>query len=658
MRPWARATVALLLTAAWMARSAGAGFELEKPGARSAGMAGAFCAIADDPDALFSNPAGMAQVSAPTAGLSYGRLLTGLDDGQLYESRLAYIHPLGAYGSIGGAWFQRSLQDFYQENLWAAGYSLALDENDSYLVGATLKVLQQKYLESAAIAANPYFDGKTSVSAFALDLGGLAYLTDDLTAGLSLANVNQPNLSLSGADSRVPLQLRAGAGWRSEDYLASVEGLLRSGHYRLSLGGEAWWVRGVIASRLGLALGDQELSEATVGFTLRLPQPAWSAGIEYALVIPLGGFGEAGVTHLLNLKLTFGAGGAGEDDTRAVADRLIADGEAYRRDGDDQAALQVWEEAAELVPDDERLRQKITALSETLKRQAEIRIHIDQGLEFEKEGNLISAAAEYRKAQALDPRHSQAGLLLRAVQGKLEELSDQQKQQQERKEREAALAAQRDARRQAVLSLQEARGALTTAKKNRRIREYFSADLAALQRQLSQAEASLADGESERVQVLSQAIARDTERLAIRANRREKAAAEEAKSAPAPTPVAAPAAARAAEPAVSEAAAPAAAPVAAAPADARTQRMLKRARGAYGRAVKLMLDIDNVNGEKYFPRQVGELKQELGRVKLLLRSEDYATTISSAEALFPKLQALKTECAEKDKARKAMPTNW
>lgn len=644
--------VALLLAAAGGARPAGAGFELEKPGARSAGMAGAFCAIADDTDALFSNPAGMAQLSAPTAGLSYGRLLTGLEDSQLYESRLAYIHPLGAYGTVGGAWFQRSLQDLYQENLWAAGYGLALDEDDSYLVGATLKVLQQKYLESGALAANPYFDGKTSASAFALDLGGLAYLTDDLTAGLSLANVNQPNVSLSGADSRVPLQVRAGAGWRSEDYLASFEGLWRSGHYRLSLGGEAWWVRGIVASRLGLALGDRELTEATVGFTFRLPQPAWSAGLEYALVIPLGGFGEAGVTHLFNLNLTFGAGGAGVDDTRAVANRLIEDGEAYRRDGDDQAALQVWEEAAELVPDDERLRQKITALSETLKRQAEIRIHIDQGLEFEKEGNLINAAAEYRKAQALDPRHSQAALLLRAVQGKLEDLSDQQKQQQERKEREAALAAQRDARRQAVLSLQEARGTLTAVKKNRRVREFFGTDLTALQRQLSQAEASLADGESERVQVLSQAIKRDAERLAARASRREKAAAEEAKSAPAP------AAARAAEPAAPVIPVATPTPAAAAPADARTQRMLKRARGAYGRAVKLMLDIDNLNGEKYFPRQVGELKQELGRIKLLLRSEDYATTISSAEALFPKLQALKTECAEKDKARKAMPTNW
>lgn len=652
MKPMARGMILLFLTSVINPQLAGAAFELEKPGARSAGMAGAFCAVADDTDALFSNPAGIAQLLLPTAGLSYGRLLTGLDDGLLSEGRLAYIQPLGAYGSAGGAWFQRSLLGLYQENLWTLGYGLAIDENGSYLVGAALKVFQQKYLDSDALAANPYFAGPTSATAVAVDLGGLAYLTDDLTAGLSLANVNQPALSLSGSGSRVPLQIRAGAGWRLEDYLASVEALWRSGHYRLSLGGEAWWMRGIIASRVGLAVGDHELSEATVGFSLRLPQPAWSAALEYALAIPLGGFSETGVTHLLNLSLTFGAIEALEDDARMVANRLIEDGETYRREGDDQAALQAWEEAAELVPDDAKLRQKIVALSETLKRQAEVRMHIDQGLEFEKEGNFISAAAEYRKALTLDPRNSQAGLLLKAVQGKLAELSEQQKQQQERKEREAALAARRGAQRQAVLSLQQARAALGAARKNRRVREYFESDLAVLQRQLALAEESMEAGESERVQVLSRAILRDAERLPLRASRREKAEASEEKSAPAPTP----AAGRASEPAAAPAAA---APEAAvAPVDARTQRLRKRARGAYGRAVKLMLDIDNLNGEKYFPRHVAELKQELGKVKLLLRSEDYATTIAFAEQLFPKLQALKAECAEKDKARKAMPTNW
>ncbi|MEW6516365.1 MAG: hypothetical protein AB1439_05600 [candidate division FCPU426 bacterium] len=630
-----------------------AGFELEKPGARSAGMAGAFCALADDTDALFSNPAGMAQIPTPMAGLSYGRLLAGLNDGVLSEGRISYIQPLEDYGSIGASWFQRSLQDMYQENLWALGYGLALDETGSYMAGIALKLLQQRYLDSAATAANPYFDGGTSALAVGVDVGGLMYLTDEITAGLSLANVNQPNLSLSGAESRVPFQLRAGAGWRQENYLAGFEALTQSGHYRLALGGEAWWVRGIFASRLGLALGDRELSEATAGFTLRLPQTAWSVGVEYALVIPLGGFSEAGVTHLLNLQFTFGASQSAEDDARALADRLIEEGEDYRREGDAQAALQAWEEAAEMVPDDQTLRQKITALNETLKRQAEIRIHIDQGLEFEKEGNLLSAASEYRKAQTLDPRHSQASLLLQSVQKKLEVLSEQQKQQQERKEREAALVARRAALREAGSSLQRARAAFSAARKNRRVREYFDEELSALQKQLALAEENLSVGESERVQAISQAVSREAERLAVRAVRREKAEAEEVKAPPAPAP----------EKSRDSAPVPAVTPAPekatlTAPLDARVQRLRKRARGAYGRAVKLMLDIDTLNGERYFPKQVAELKQELGKIKLLLRSEDYATTVASAEKLFPTLQALKAECADKDKARKAMPTNW
>lgn len=84
----------------------------------------------------------------------------------------------------------------------------------------------------------------------------------------------------------------------------------------------------------------------------------------------------------------------------------------------------------------------------------------------------------------------------------------------------------------------------------------------------------------------------------------------------------------------------------------------KLARGAYGRTVKLMLDIEKLKGAELFPEEYARCKAGLNGVKLLLQKEKYRETISAAEQQFPVLEGLKTKCTEQEKARKAMPTKW
>jgi hypothetical protein len=88
------------------------------------------------------------------------------------------------------------------------------------------------------------------------------------------------------------------------------------------------------------------------------------------------------------------------------------------------------------------------------------------------------------------------------------------------------------------------------------------------------------------------------------------------------------------------------------------EKQRRHARGAYGRAVKLMLDIDKLQGQKYFPDEFAALQNEISRIKTLMGSEDYIAVVNYAEGVFPLLEKLKAKCVEKQKASEVMPTNW
>src|SRR5207247_245462 len=81
--------ITIVLAAAPAARAA---FEAAPSGARPAALGNAYTARAEGGDAVFFNPAGLANVERPEASLQYGRLDTGLDDG----SRLAQTVASGA----------------------------------------------------------------------------------------------------------------------------------------------------------------------------------------------------------------------------------------------------------------------------------------------------------------------------------------------------------------------------------------------------------------------------------------------------------------------------------------------------------------------------------------------------------------------------------
>lgn len=631
-----------LLAAACLACVAGgvsparASFEAERPGARPAGLAGAFCAVADDADALSYNPSGLALTGLATVSAEYGRLLCGLDDGSLFESRAAFVQPLFGDGSLGLSWNNRNLQNVYQENTLTLGYGRFLDAGHNWLAGAAVKMLRADYLEQESTRDNPYFGGSTSALGFGVDLGAMAKLGGGFTVGFSLANLGQPDLSLHHGGNLVPLRARAGAAYGFGDALVALDYLAYGADTRIAAGGEAWWLEHLFATRLGLGLDDGGASELTAGLSALLQQSGWNLRIDYAFTAAGGAFSGAGPSHLLNVSFAFGV----VDETAAKGGRLKAEGKRLFDAGKLQAALEAWEQAQELLPGDAELERDLNALRAELDRRSELELYLREGEEFKKNGNYGNAIEAYRKVLKLDPRNLTAVRELQAVLEKIKLMTQRQIQQKQAEEKQAADRSRQARLRAADEALQAARRGVERARKQGELRRNFGAEFERLEQKLKQAEANRREGESERAQVAAQAVVSGLERLQQKQARRaaeQAAAAAEYEDTPA-MPTAAP---------TEETAGP-----------SGEEALRKRARGAYGRAVKLMLDIDRQQGRRYFPEEYASLQAEIARIKVLLTSRSFSAVIRDAENLYPRLENLKKQSEQKTQAKEVMPTNW
>ncbi len=189
------------------------------PGARAAGMAGAFSAIADDYTAMYYNPAGLAgmkrmELSASgylgfagnEADIGPGTAMT-TDDSFAGLSHLGLVLPLPVYrGGISFALGYHRLVDFHQPygvfetddsetrveeeggvNAWAFGFGFQMSRR--FWGGLTLELLtgEEKYLftnETSQWEEREF--SHLTLTGTRITLGGLFHLTDQFRAAMQI----------------------------------------------------------------------------------------------------------------------------------------------------------------------------------------------------------------------------------------------------------------------------------------------------------------------------------------------------------------------------------------------------------------------------------------------------------------------------------------
>lgn len=188
--------IALLLLLSPTARAGG---ELLPIGARFAGMGGTGLTLVD-PWALRLNPAGIAGIEVPTAGLFYQQHYFS---GDLANQALTVVLPVGN-GSFGVA-ADRFGYDLYNETRGSVAYAMRF--GDGLRAAVQLNYLGVRIGENYG-----------STSAFTAEVGVQARLTETVWLGAHLYNPTRAELgTLSESDvtldERVPTLLRAGFGY-------------------------------------------------------------------------------------------------------------------------------------------------------------------------------------------------------------------------------------------------------------------------------------------------------------------------------------------------------------------------------------------------------------------------------------------------------------
>ncbi|MFC1521049.1 type IX secretion system membrane protein PorP/SprF [Elusimicrobiota bacterium] len=319
-------------------------FEDVGGGARPGAMGDAFTAVGGDIHSIYFNPAGLGMMKNPELATMYSKLFMGLsDDSDIGVSLLSHGQPLGSngrHGTLGMGYWRLKLDSLFSETMGSLAYAKAVKKesmNKLYL-GGTLKWLNRSFGTTPEIqnainlsgqslgSADPVLAKRRSKSATSVDLGALYNWRYNYSFGLSLQNINQPNMAMSESDKDVvPLTIRLGFSAKILKSRFSVDGIRREsipGRFdnNLALGFEKNWnvnQSDFVAFRAGFKFGARNLRQASLGLGYQVNRVA----MHYGFLLPITGIAKTNGTHQLALTFKFGAIANDEEEARLLFEK-------------------------------------------------------------------------------------------------------------------------------------------------------------------------------------------------------------------------------------------------------------------------------------------------------------------------------------------------
>jgi hypothetical protein len=300
-----RRTAALFLTlglAPLAAALAGTGtdavpFMKVDTGARAAGMAGAFAAVADDASAVFHNPAGLVLLERSEAMFSHSEWLEGIRN-----ECVSYAHVTGndwAFGAGASMLFSGSMTKYNRSGASAGSFT----ENEGFASAAAANRLGENMAAGFALKGIYQKLDQESAAAYAAD-AGLLYHDYAWRFSLGVENIGS-KLKLYREEFDLPAGYKAAAAWRAYEPLwvtAQVTQRPSSG-FSASVGTE-----------YGFLVREKDMVYVRAGY---LAGPGADAGSGLALGLGLGNskfkldyaftpFGDLGNAHRVSFSLRFG----------------------------------------------------------------------------------------------------------------------------------------------------------------------------------------------------------------------------------------------------------------------------------------------------------------------------------------------------------------
>jgi tetratricopeptide (TPR) repeat protein len=435
--------------------SALAQFEDLGVGARGIGMGNAFIGLADDGYSIYYNPAGLGRIGWQELVLDYGKLYWGLDDNSnLGQSFVGYAQSLKRMGTLGVGWLNFALTRYYREDTFMLAYGKEISHSQggsSLAAGVNLKVLYKGfektlYTENATNldtgqpkgGRDPVFENGYSHTGFSTNLGLLYDLGRHHSFGLTLNDVNQPNMGLADKD-RVILATKLGYAYRSSNFNMVSDLTFKRRDITISAGTEKWFMGKTLAVRGGLGIGTREYASLSLGASYRYSQ---LFQFDYSFVYPLRGISSFYGSHRVSLTLRFGVKVPEEVEIEAELKKTKSELESAK-----EAAQKAKLETEEIMKAKEisekeikkaqerqrqsedalhRLERELRSIKERLQAEKEtkdkaMKRYWEKGFGYYQKGEYEKAIAEFEKILELEPTHPQSKRLIMQAKEKLQQ---------------------------------------------------------------------------------------------------------------------------------------------------------------------------------------------------------------------------------------------
>jgi len=302
----ARLTLFLFMLA--IANRVFASFEDIGAGARAAGMANSFTAIADDTYSVYYNPAGLAGLKNPEAASSMGKMFMNLsDNSDIGDTNLMFAYP-AKFAALGLGVKKFSLDGYYAENQ----YTFAAARRFKYFdIGVSFKQMTVEYASTkytanaidnttglAGSVADPVFASGLSKSGFGVD-AGLLKNAGNFRFGVAAQNIVSPDMGLKET-YKLPLRIKTGIALIKRGYKVSAEYNKEDESGSFRLGAELNVLR-VFRLRGGFEFGGGIANiSAGASYSMNL------FSFDYAFTLPLSGVEETLGNHWIGLSVRFG----------------------------------------------------------------------------------------------------------------------------------------------------------------------------------------------------------------------------------------------------------------------------------------------------------------------------------------------------------------
>ncbi|MCK4560632.1 MAG: PorV/PorQ family protein [Calditrichia bacterium] len=372
-------------------------------GARAMGLGNAYVAMADDPTAVYWNPAGLDYIYQQSLTFFHA----SLPEGGLYDF-FGYAYPTLDLGTFAIGIGRIGTGDIDQYNIAGdrVGSAFSYDNYRLYLsyglklpynlsAGLSIKVLRQGFYNISLAE----YGGDVNATGVGMDLGILykpefstSSLLRDWSIGLNVQNMFQPQLKLGDITDIIPLSLRFG--------LMRTIPISGTGAFNILLDLDKSSTTG-LGIFFGTEFNYQGIGKVRVGYNNN--SVAFGAGVEYKMFQIDYAFGNPSYDamlppiHRISLTINFGMN---RDEMFEIVEQL-------RLEEETQLAAEIRE----------------------ADKQKFIAEHLQKADAYLKENQYLDAIVEYQQVIGTDPFHQHAKIMLDSANTLLaSEFQDQQNQ--------------------------------------------------------------------------------------------------------------------------------------------------------------------------------------------------------------------------------------